>query len=80
MSGHGGLGAEAVIISRIPGASHCAMEGATIGEMCGVGWECLLLEIEVPPMTDAVEPTLRTRLKALVETVRNGRKYDLRRY
>ena len=32
-----------------------------------------VLEIEVPPITDAMEPTLRTRLEALVETVRNRR-------
>jgi hypothetical protein len=32
-----------------------------------------VLEIEVPPLTDAVEPTLQTRLEALIETVRNGR-------
>jgi benzoyl-CoA reductase/2-hydroxyglutaryl-CoA dehydratase subunit BcrC/BadD/HgdB len=67
------LGAEAVIVSRIPGASHCALEGEIIGEIvretCGVP----VLEIEVPPLTDAVYPSLRTRLEALVETVVNRR-------
>jgi hypothetical protein len=67
------FGAEAVIVSRIPGASHCALEGEIIGEMvrarCGVP----VLEIEVPPLTDAVYPSLRTRLEALVETVANRR-------
>ncbi len=67
------FGAEAVIVSRIPGASHCALEGAIIGEIvrerCGVP----VLEIEVPPLTDAVQPTLRTRLEALMETVVNRR-------
>jgi hypothetical protein len=29
-----------------------------------------VIEIEVPSLTDAMEPTLRTRLEALVETVR----------
>jgi benzoyl-CoA reductase/2-hydroxyglutaryl-CoA dehydratase subunit BcrC/BadD/HgdB len=66
--------AEAVIISRIPGASHCALEGRIIGEIvrrrCGVP----VMEIEVPPITDALEPALRTRLEALVEMVRSPRK------
>ncbi len=67
------FGAEAVIVSRIPGASHCALEGEIIGEI--VREECGLpvLEIEVPPMTDAIQPTLRTRLEALAETVRSRR-------
>ncbi|MBM4027048.1 MAG: 2-hydroxyacyl-CoA dehydratase [Planctomycetes bacterium] len=67
------FGAEAVIVSRIPGASHCALEGEIIAEM--VREECGLpvLEIEVPPLTDAMAPALRTRLEALVETVRDRR-------
>ena len=67
------FGAEAVIVSRIPGASHCALEGEIIGEI--VREECGLpvVEIEVPPLTDAMSPTLRTRLEALVETVQNRR-------
>ena len=32
------------------------------------------MEIEVPPITDALEPTLRTRLEALVETVKERRR------
>jgi benzoyl-CoA reductase/2-hydroxyglutaryl-CoA dehydratase subunit BcrC/BadD/HgdB len=68
------FGAEAVIVSRIPGASHCAVEGEIIGEI--VREECKLpvLEIEVPPLTDAVSPTLRTRLEALVEVVKEHRR------
>jgi hypothetical protein len=63
------FGAEAVIVSRIPGASHCALEGEIIGEV--VREECGLpvLEIEVPSITDATHATLRTRLEALVEMV-----------
>jgi benzoyl-CoA reductase/2-hydroxyglutaryl-CoA dehydratase subunit BcrC/BadD/HgdB len=68
------FGAEAVLVSRIPGASHCALEGQIIGEMvreeCGVP----VLEIEVPPLTDAVSPSLRTRLEALVEVVKEHRR------
>ena len=67
------FGAEAVVISRIPGASHCAMEGAVIGEMVGRRLGIPVLEMEVPPLSDSMEPTLRTRLEALVETVVNRR-------
>lgn len=67
----GRFGAEAVVISRIPGASHCAMEGPLIGEAIRRQMDIPVLEIEVPSLTDAMEPTLRTRLEALVETVRS---------
>jgi benzoyl-CoA reductase/2-hydroxyglutaryl-CoA dehydratase subunit BcrC/BadD/HgdB len=67
------FGAESLIISRIPGASHCAMEGATIGEIVRRRLGVPVAEIEVPSVTDSIEPTLQTRLEALVETVRNGR-------
>lgn len=67
------FGAEAVIVSRIPGASHCALEGEIIGQ--AVREECGLpvLEVEVPSITDATQATLRTRLEALVETVKDRR-------
>ena len=68
------FGAEAVVISRIPGASHCAMEGAVIGEIVRARLGITVLEIEVPPISDSMEPTLRTRLEALVETVVNRRR------
>jgi len=68
------FGAEAMVISRIPGASHCATEGAVIGDIvrtrCGVP----VVEIEVPPLTDSLEPTLRTRLEALIETARERKR------
>ena len=67
------FGAEACLVGRIPGASHCAVEGSIIREKvlkdCGVP----TLEIEVPPVSDAMLPTLRTRLEAIVETVKEGR-------
>ena len=61
-----GSRAEAVVISRIPGASHCALEGGRSSPRWSAG-SCGIpvLEIEVPPITDAMEPTLRTRLEAL---------------
>ncbi|MBN2023398.1 MAG: 2-hydroxyacyl-CoA dehydratase [Pirellulales bacterium] len=67
------FGAEALVISRIPGASHCSLEGAIIGEVVRQRLGVPVVEVEVPPLTDAMEPTLRTRLEALVETVRDGR-------
>jgi hypothetical protein len=64
------FGARAVVISRIPGASHCAFEGGIIGDELRRSLGLPVLEIEVPPITDALRPTLRTRLEALVETAR----------
>lgn len=63
--------AEAVVISRIPGASHCAMEGALIAEVIRAQIDVPVVELEVPPLSDAIEPTLRTRLEALVETAKS---------
>jgi hypothetical protein len=64
------FGTEAVIISRIPGASHCALEGEIIGRIVRERFDVPVLEIEVPPLADAMGPTMRTRLEALVETVK----------
>jgi len=68
------FGAEAVVISRIPGASHCALEGAVIGDLVRTRLGMPAVEIEVPPITDSIEPALRTRLEALLETVIDGRR------
>jgi hypothetical protein len=68
------FGAEAVVISRIPGASHCGWEGRLLGPLIGRKCGVPVIEIEVPPITDALEPTLRTRLEALVETVKENRR------
>ena len=62
------FGAEAVVVSRIPGASHCATEGAVIAEAVRDGMGLPVIELEVPPLADALVPTIRTRLEALVET------------
>ncbi len=67
------FGSEAVIVSRIPGASHCALEGEIIGEIIRAQCGLPVLEIEVPSITDATNATLGTRLQALVETVRDRR-------
>ena len=65
--------AEAVVISRIPGASHCATEGAVIGEAVRARLGLPVVELEVPPVIDPMLPTLTTRLEALVEMVRERR-------
>ncbi len=65
--------AEAVVVSRIPGASHCATEGGRICETVETELGLPAIEIEVPPLCDGLEPALRTRLEALVETVMERR-------
>jgi hypothetical protein len=60
--------AEAVVVSRIPGASHCAREGEIIRDRVRDTLGLPTLEIEVPPLADALRPALRSRLQALVET------------
>jgi benzoyl-CoA reductase/2-hydroxyglutaryl-CoA dehydratase subunit BcrC/BadD/HgdB len=67
------FGSEAVLISRIPGASHCALESRVIGEIVQEKFDIPILEIEVPPVTDSMRPTLLTRLQALMETVKARR-------
>jgi len=68
------FGAEAVVVSRIPGASHCALEGEAIGAAVRARLDLPVLELEVPPVSDALRPTLRTRLEALVEAVLERRR------
>jgi len=68
------FGAEALVVSRIPGASHCAMEGEVIAEVVGERLGIPCTEIEVPTVSDAYMPNLRTRLTALVETVQQRRR------
>jgi benzoyl-CoA reductase/2-hydroxyglutaryl-CoA dehydratase subunit BcrC/BadD/HgdB len=64
------FGAEAVIVSRIPGASHCAMEGAVVADRVQTELGIPVVELEVPPVIDSLLPSLRTRLQALVEVVK----------
>jgi hypothetical protein len=65
--------AEAVVVSRIPGASHCAREGAIIREIVGQQAGLPTIELEIPPLCDAMLPTLGGRLQALIETARARR-------
>jgi benzoyl-CoA reductase/2-hydroxyglutaryl-CoA dehydratase subunit BcrC/BadD/HgdB len=66
-------GSEAVVISRIPGASHCALEGTIITDFIRDTLDIPVVEIEVPPVSDALHPGIITRLQALCETIRSSR-------
>jgi hypothetical protein len=68
------FGAEALVISRIPGASHCATEAGVIGAIVREETGIPVQSIEVPPVSDAVAPALRTRLEALMEMARARRR------
>ena len=68
------FGSEAVLISRIPGASHCALEGRVIADIIQARLDVSVLEIEVPPVSDSIHPTLCTRLEALIETTKGRRR------
>ena len=65
--------AEAVVVSRIPGASHCAREGAIIREVVRAELGIPTIELEVPPICDAMLPTLSSRVQALLETAKSRR-------
>lgn len=65
--------AEAVVVSRIPGASHCAWEGAIIREAMQKSLGLPTIELEIPPICDAMLPTLGSRVQALIETARARR-------
>lgn len=67
------LGAEGLVLSKIPGASHCALEGEVIRRVVQKKLDVPVLEIEVPPVSDALRPSLETRLQALVEIIKSRR-------
>ena len=69
-----GFGAEGVVVSRVPGASHCATEGRIIAERMRKTLGIPMAEIEVPPLGDATAAAAETRLGALMETARARRK------
>jgi hypothetical protein len=66
-------GAEAVVISRIPGASHSAWEGASLRSIIGRELSLPTIELEIPSVCDAMLPTLAGRIQALIETARARR-------
>jgi benzoyl-CoA reductase/2-hydroxyglutaryl-CoA dehydratase subunit BcrC/BadD/HgdB len=63
------FGAEGVIISRIPGASHCATEGIAIAKAIEDAMGLPVVEIEVPPVLDSMKLTLQNRMQALIEAI-----------
>ena len=63
-------GTEAVVVSRIPGASHCAREGEIILEIVRQRTGIPAIELEIPPVCDAMGPSLGSRLQAVVEVAR----------
>jgi hypothetical protein len=65
--------AEAVVVSRIPGASHCAWEGDIIRGLVREELGLPGIELEVPPISDSLVPTLSSRVQALLETARSRR-------
>jgi hypothetical protein len=65
--------AEAIVISRIPGASHCAREGEIIREIARREIGIPVIELEIPPVCDALLPALGSRLQALMEMLKAKR-------
>lgn len=65
--------AEGVVISNIPGASHCATEGTIIRDYIQTKTGLPVLEITVPPLIDSESSQLSTRFEAFFETIRNRR-------
>lgn len=61
--------AEGLIISKIPGGSHCSIEAKIIKDYVIKDLKVPVLDIECPPMIEGVESSLRTRIEALVETI-----------
>lgn len=68
------FGVEGVIVSRIPGASHCATESVLIRELIEARCSIPCVEIEVSPLSDAAAPNIANRLQGIVETVKGRRK------
>jgi hypothetical protein len=65
--------AEAVVVSRIPGASHCAREGQAILDIVHAQLALPAVELEIPSVCDALRPNLASRLQALIETAQSRR-------
>jgi hypothetical protein len=57
----------------IPGASHCPWEGSIIREHVTENLGLPVVEIEIPPVWDALVPALQTRLQAVIEIARSRR-------
>ena len=66
-------GAEGVIISGIPGASHSATEGLVIRQEVAATLGLPVLEIAVPPVSDASGSQLAARFEAFFDIIRSRR-------
>jgi len=67
------FGAEGVVVSRIPGASHCAFDMRAVAEHVHNALGLPVVEVEIPTLCDAADPSIRTRLEALVENIKHRR-------
>ena len=67
------FGAEAVVVSRIPGASHCPQESVLICDYVRQELGLPSIALEVPPISDSLLPTLSSRLQGVLETARAKR-------
>lgn len=68
-------GAEGVVVSNIPGASHCATEGLVIRQDVQRALDLPVLEIAVPPLADASIGQLATRFEGFFEVIRSRRRH-----
>jgi benzoyl-CoA reductase/2-hydroxyglutaryl-CoA dehydratase subunit BcrC/BadD/HgdB len=68
-------GAEGVVVSSIPGASHCATEGLVIRQEVQRALDLPVLEIVVPPLADASLAQLATRFEGFFEVIRSRRSH-----
>lgn len=58
------VGAKGIVVSRIPGASHCPYECVSVKQLSDLP----VVEIEVDSLVDAYSPSLTTRMQAFIET------------
>lgn len=65
--------AEAVVICRIPGASHCASESRIISDAVRAKLALPVLDITVPSYIDPILPALKTRIRAFFEILETRR-------
>jgi len=63
------FGSDAIIISRIPGASHCATEGTIIAEIVKKKLGIPTLEIEIPSLSDSLRQPIKNKIETLIEIV-----------
>ena len=63
---------------KTPRPLHCAHEGKRISEQVSQKLSVPCIEIEIPSLTDAFAPALRTRIEALVETAKAKKNFRFR--